>query len=436
MFVFQKHSRSNTLLLFSYLLLFFVGFCISPTLSAQIKLVNSPYSRVGLGTLHPTQFSIQRSMGGVSVPYNSAAAINYGNPASYSQLKLMTMEVGLQGNGSWLSTTTERSMTGSGMINYLALAFPCAKWWGSSVGLLPYSSLHYDLYAQRYSTYTDTLLTDHRFIGRGTLYQVYWGNGFKVKNFSLGVNAAYIFGEQDRFSQSYFPTIIGAYGNQKTEALRVNGLLWNVGAQYDQKFKGKDFHLILGTTAELAQNLSATRDGKWERYIQSSGSSIDSIYQYEEVSGDVRLPLRWGIGAALKKDNHWQVATDYRRENWSDYRIFDAPDSTLVNSHAIAIGFEYTPDYRAITKFWQSATYRGGFHYNTGRVNISETGIKDWSVSLGLGMPLRKVNSRINIAFELGQQGTTNNQLITETFFITTFGFTLNDRWFVKPKYD
>ncbi|MBL7785372.1 MAG: hypothetical protein JNM36_05660 [Chitinophagales bacterium] len=436
MFVFQKHSKSNTLLLFSYLLLFFIGFCISPTLSAQIKLVNSPYSRVGLGTMHPTQFAIQRSMGGVSVPYNSAAAINYGNPASYSQLKLMTMEVGLQGNGSWLSTTTEQSMTGSGMINYLALAFPCAKWWGSSVGLLPYSSLQYDLYAQRYSTYTDTLLTDHRFIGRGTLYQVYWGNGFKIKNLSLGLNAAYVFGEQDRLSQSYFPTIIGAYGNQKTEALQVNGLLWNVGAQYDQKFKDKDFHLVLGATAELAQNLSATRDGKWERYIQSSGSAIDSIYQYEEVSGKVRLPLRWGIGAALKRDNHWQVATDYRRENWADYRIFDAPDSTLVNNNVIAIGVEYTPDYRAITKFWQSATYRGGFRYNTGRINISETGIKDWSVSLGLGMPLRKVNSRINIGFEMGQQGTTSNQLITETFFITTFGFTLNDRWFVKPKYD
>lgn len=423
-------------MLFSYLLLFCIGVYNAPTLSAQIKLVNSPYSRVGLGTVHPTQFAIQRAMGGVSVPYNSAAAINYGNPASYSQLKLMTMEVGLQANGSWLSTTTQQSMTGSAMINYLALAFPCAKWWGSSVGLLPYSSLQYDLYTQRYSIYADTLLTDHRFIGRGTLYQVYWGNGFKIKNVSFGVNAAYIFGEQDRFSQSYFSTIPGAFGNQKTEALRINGLLWNAGVQYDQKFKNKDFHLILGATAELPQNLATTKDGKWERYIQSTGNAVDSIYQYEEISGNVTLPLRWGIGAALKKDNNWQVATQYRNENWSDYRIFDTPDSTLVNNHVIGFGFEYTPDYRAITKFWQSATYRGGFQYNTGRINISQTGIKDWSISLGLGMPLRKVNSRINIGFEMGQQGTTANQLIKETFFITTFGFTLNDRWFVKPKYD
>ena len=100
------------------------------------------------------------------------------------------------------------------------------------------------------------------------------------------------------------------------------------------------------------------------------------------------------------------------------------------------MGFEVTPDYRAITKFWQSTRYRGGFRYSTGNIIIGDTKLPEWAASFGLGLPIRKVNSRINIGLEVGQRGTLKNNLIRETFVTATFGFTLNDRWFIKPKYD
>jgi hypothetical protein len=42
----------------------------------------------------------------------------------------------------------------------------------------------------------------------------------------------------------------------------------------------------------------------------------------------------------------------------------------------------------------------------------------------------------VNIGLEVGQRGTVTNGLIKEQFFKVTLGFTLNDRWFVKPKFD
>ena len=42
----------------------------------------------------------------------------------------------------------------------------------------------------------------------------------------------------------------------------------------------------------------------------------------------------------------------------------------------------------------------------------------------------------VNIGLEIGQRGTTTNGLIKEQFFKATIGFTINDRWFAKPKVD
>lgn len=407
------------------------------TASAQLKLVNSPYSRAGIGTMHPTQFGIQRSMGNLSAALNDPLSINYGNPASYASLKLTTLEVGLQGNGLWLNNTTLQQSTGSGSFNYIALAFPVAKWWGSSIGLMPYASLHYDIKAQRYSPFADTLFTEHRFIGQGTTYQVYWGNGFKYKNIAFGANVAYLFGTQDRLSRSYFPEIPNSYGNEKDEALLVHGFAWNAGIQYDLKLKD-DYHLILGAAGNANTNVNASKDGKWTRVFVNNDQTafLDSVYVYEKTDGKITLPTKANLGISLKKENKWLVGIEGGTQQWGNFKNFGTPDSTLTNSTYLSMGFEVTPDYRAITKFWQSTRYRGGFRYSTGNIIIGDTNLPEWAASFGLGLPIRKVNSRINIGLEVGQRGTLKNNLIRETFVTATFGFTLNDRWFIKPKYD
>ena len=46
---------------------------------------NSPYSRYGLGDIHPTSHILNRGMGGISTAYADQMSVNFINPASYSR---------------------------------------------------------------------------------------------------------------------------------------------------------------------------------------------------------------------------------------------------------------------------------------------------------------------------------------------------------------
>ena len=56
--------------------------------------------------------------------------------------------------------------------------------------------------------------------------------------------------------------------------------------------------------------------------------------------------------------------------------------------------------------------------------------------TLGVGLPLGGTFSNVNIGFELGKRGTTNAGLIQENYANFTLALSLNDRWFVKRKFD
>ena len=100
------------------------------------------------------------------------------------------------------------------------------------------------------------------------------------------------------------------------------------------------------------------------------------------------------------------------------------------------MGGYYIPNYKSFTNYFSRMVYRGGIRYeNTGLV-IDNNSIKDAALTLGLGMPLRGTFSNVNIGFELGNRGTKNSGLVNENYMNFNIGLSLNDRWFVKRKYD
>ncbi|MBT5859206.1 MAG: hypothetical protein HOH88_04980, partial [Flavobacteriales bacterium] len=54
----------------------------------------------------------------------------------------------------------------------------------------------------------------------------------------------------------------------------------------------------------------------------------------------------------------------------------------------------------------------------------------------GLGLPVKRSNTFFNIAMEIGEKGTTEDDLIKEQFIRFNFGVTFKGIWFVKRKYD
>ena len=70
----------------------FFSILIITTASAQ---ENSPYSRYGLGDFMYSQHILTKGMGGTSVAYADGQTVNFTNPASFSNLRIVTYDLGI-----------------------------------------------------------------------------------------------------------------------------------------------------------------------------------------------------------------------------------------------------------------------------------------------------------------------------------------------------
>ena len=100
------------------------------------------------------------------------------------------------------------------------------------------------------------------------------------------------------------------------------------------------------------------------------------------------------------------------------------------------MGGQITPDPEKLNKYWKLIQYRFGLYYATNNVMLRNTQLNEIGLTLGIGLPLRKVLSTVNFAVTVGQKGTTANELIQEQFVKVTLGFTFNDKWFTKRKFE
>jgi hypothetical protein len=61
--------------------------------------------------------------------------------------------------------------------------------------------------------------------------------------------------------------------------------------------------------------------------------------------------------------------------------------------------------------------------------------IQEVGISFGLGLPIKKSKSMINLSASFGKTGTTLNGLIQENFVRFTIGVNVFENWFFKSKY-
>jgi len=57
-------------------------------------------------------------------------------------------------------------------------------------------------------------------------------------------------------------------------------------------------------------------------------------------------------------------------------------------------------------------------------------------MSLGAGLPITGTFSNVNIGIEFGKKGTTSAGLVQENYLNFSVGFSFNDKWFVKSKFN
>jgi hypothetical protein len=392
---------------------------------------NSPYSRFGLGDLQSFSTANRSAMGGVGIAIYDPLSINISNPASYSSVysQRFTMQTGGLHTTKLLETNSQDQVVNSTKFNYLMFSFPLSKFWGTSVGMLPFSEMSYS-----FSDVSTDPAANLMFEGNGGITRFYFGNSVSVnRNISLGVNMNYLFGNLNTSRKVIFNDM-SILNSRVNDDVNINGFYFDFGLMYKAKI-GK-WKSVLGFTLDNGGEISAEKTSLVETFRSAGDFDLieDTVSFDQQLDGNLELPTSMGFGLALKNEQ-WKVMADYRTDYWSDYRLFGESDD-LKNSSRTSLGIEFVPDKKSINKYYKMIRYRLGMYTSETYLNLRNQQLDEKAITFGFGLPLKRSGSLVNLSAELGQMGTTDNNLIQESFARFKIGFIFSDIWFIKRKYD
>lgn len=418
------------------LTLFFV--LVSVLVFAQS--INSPYSRYGLGELHGRNVNTTLTgMGGISIGYWNHSKINPGNPASYAEFDSLAFlfEVGIVGDIVNHKTVLQSENSNYLTLSYILTGFPVTRWWRTSLGVLPFSKIGYDVNINvDLGDYTTRIINSIK--GDGGLNQFYWGNGFKIgKHLRVGFDGIYIFGRGSRSSLVYFPDSLNVFGTKTKNNVIGSDFIFDYGIQYDIPINQNRI-LTIGAIYSNSWSMRAKRttvsytlSGGFDDIVESIKDTI--IYKPEE-KGRIVIPNRFGLGLMYKNSDYWLVGADFEWQQWEKFAAFGATDS-LDNAWRFSIGGEIIPKHTSISNLLKRMTYRLGFRYVNSYLSLLGKPINEYGISFGLTFPMKKSKTKIDLGIEAGSRGTTDNNLIKENFVNFTFGVSISEGWFFKRKY-
>lgn len=376
----------------------------------------SPYSMFGYGELNDNVPGAYRGLGGVSIGMRSKTVINPSQPASYSAIDNTTFMFDLAASAmvSTYKDASGRRTKGNGNLEYLTLQFPIWKYIGVSLGIMPYSAVGYEM--------TDSVASfihpyKRNYSGTGGISEVYAGISFNIMNWAaLGMNVYYMFGDIENnktlsFTESGFNKV------SQVSTMHVSDVRLRYGAQLFHTFAEKHT-VVLGATFENKTKLNG-------RFSKIETTTTDTV---QNTATGFELPMSWGVGASYNYADRMTFAIDYSAINWADALYF-GNKGAFRNRSKLAMGFEYRHNPMG-RKYVERMPFRVGCSLSD--PYLTNINAKEFSVSVGVGFPLRNVATVINTIVEYGHRGTKGT--LEENYFKFTINASVSENWFFKRK--
>lgn len=412
------------------------SFVIIFLLSCAVSLfsqnnTSSPYTRYGYGNLVDAGFGESKGMGGLSYGLRTTKFVNPGNPASFTAIDSFTFrfEAGVAAKLSVYTDDLAGQTKFDANLEYLAMQFPITRWLGFSMGLIPSSFVGYDFYSSQTKSSSITegsISSTTKYEGKGGIRQFYFGLGaMPLRNLSLGASAEYSFGKIEHSSLLSFDNKTYASTSQYKK-VKVKDFNFNLGAQFEIPLSGER-KITIGAVVQPKSGLTADA----EQEILTSG--IDTV---NIIADDgFETPLTVGFGFVYNFSSRWIAGLDYKRQNWSDAKYFG--EKPFADRNKVAAGVELLPN-NLSKRYLERIYYRFGANYSNSYIKVNDETLNEYTLSAGFGLPLRKgLNPTvINLVIEYGSTGKTSDNLVREQFFKFTLNATINERWFVKYKFD
>lgn len=392
---------------------------------------SSPYSFYGIGDIRFKGAIENQSMGGVAIEQDSIH-MNLENPASFSNLKLTTFTTGFTYAAKTLKEGSQKANTRRTSLDYLAVGLPLGKL-GIGFGLIPYSSVGYKIE----SLSTDTDPYNRRYTGTGGVNKAFFGLGYKLApGLSLGADAQYNFG---RIETSSIEIIDGvASGTRELNEANLSGVNFSFGAMYQAKIN-KKLSFFSSINYTLESDLTSQNNRNIATVLYNSDFEVSSVDLLDEEKEEktLKLPSKLIIGAGIGESKKWLVGAQLTMGDVGDLEnSYNARTNvSYEKSIKYSVGGYYIPNYNSFSSYAKRIVYRAGLKYEQTGLVVNSESINDTGVSLGLGFPITGTFSNINLGFDLGKRGTTSSGLVQENYVNFRIGFSFNDRWFEKRKF-
>ncbi len=410
-------------------ILSFCILCSSQLLNAQVR--NSVYSMFGVGQLNDNSYGVNRSLGGTGIAFKSGRSINNLNPASYlGANSSFIMEVGVY--GTYYKSENKYSYQTGGDINlsYFSASLYLTNWWTSSFGLVPFSSVNYEINSND-EIGGELVSFDKTYKGSGGFNRLYWGNSFKIfDGLSLGFNTSYIVGT---ITQSEIAASNESFnGYELINERTAYSLYFDYGLQYsivddDPTTNGQDWEYTVGLIYGTGKKLNTKDDLKFT--YEGTTTSLDAKDQ-----PSIKIPQKLGIGIAVKNGNNFRAGFDYEWSEWSNIN-FSNPNLDTKNSNRFSIGVEYFPGKDRDDSWFKEIYYRLGANYKSSYLKIENMPINSKGISFGVGIPY-DYTSTINLSIEYGEEGTTSKGLIKNSYWQFYLNLSLPELWSSRSRFD
>ncbi|HEX9979578.1 MAG TPA: hypothetical protein VGB50_03310 [Flavobacterium sp.] len=391
----------------------------------------SPYSFYGLGEMRFKGTSENRAMGGISF-FADSLHFNLHNPASYANLQYTTFTAGVSHLRTTLKTSTDAEKARRTNVDYLGLAFPMGRF-GAGFGLVPYTSVGYKIINSGGGDDVET-----RYNGTGGINKVFFGTAYEItKGFNIGVDFNYFFGNIETTRLQQIDSI--QLGTRVISTSAASGIGMTAGINYRKRF-GKSMSFYAATTFSPAVTVSLSNEMQvgTVQFLATGGVRPVEEEDIPVADTKVKIPARFTVGAGIGKDRKWMAGGEITLNHNSslDNRFTDIGGVVFENGIRFSGGGFFIPKFNSFSNYLARITYRAGFYYEDTGMVINNQSINDLGATFGFGFPVAGVFSNINTGFEFGKKGTTTAGLIQENYFNISLALSLNDRWFIKRRYD
>ena len=378
--------------------------------------------------------------------------MNFRNPASFTgndlkafnnegRLVKFTVSVGNSDINFKTQNASAKSTTTS--FDYLGMSVPMGKF-GMGFGLIPHSSVGYKL-----ESLDNDDLIKYKYSGKGGLNKVLLGLAYQFsESLALGMNFDYNFGNiQNNGVEFLYDDDSEPLDYHSREANRsdLSGFSYNLGITFKPMLTDV-IQLHSAFTYSPDYNLNSDNSRTFSSIVINSNSGEE--YPINEINVDLEslglketnlsMPSKTSIGFGIGKIKKWFIGTEYTFVNTSVFKsdLINIDNSSYEDGSTISFGGYFIPEFSSFNNLLKRIVYRSGIYFEKTGLIINDQSISEVGMTFGVGIPVGNMFSNLNLALEVGKRGTTDANLVEEKFANLKMSLSLNDRWFVKRKYN